>query len=86
MSPRFAAAIAWVRSVVVVALHPSLWWAAGRLVLRIARPRWWARPPFLPFPDAAYVRFRLETAYGPAATPDPNDLLAYLRWCAHRER
>ena len=27
-------------------------------------PGWWRRPPFLPVPDAAYWRFRMQTAYG----------------------
>jgi hypothetical protein len=54
--------------------------------VRIARPKWWRRPPFLPVPDRAYVRYRLETAYGPGVPPDPHDLLSYIRWCAQRER
>jgi len=35
-------------------------------------------------PDRAYVRFRLETAYGPATPPVPADLVAYLAWCRDR--
>jgi hypothetical protein len=86
MSPRFGSTLTWVRAVALVVVHPSVWWAAGRLALRIARPKWWRRAPFLPIPDAAYVRFRLETAYGPGISPEPRDLLAYLHWCAHNER
>jgi len=49
--------------------------------LRLARPGWWRRRPFLPLPDPGYLRFRLETGYGPAGEPEPDDVLAYLRWC-----
>jgi hypothetical protein len=43
--------------------------------------RWWARPPYLPIPDEALVRFRMETAYGsPAAKPPRGDLGLFLRW------
>src|SRR5689334_14009207 len=82
----FAWFSAWAGSVLLVARHPSLWWAAVRQLVRIARPNWWRRPPFLPLPDRAYVHYRLDTAYGPGVPPRPEDLLAYLRWCAERER
>jgi hypothetical protein len=36
-------------------------------------------------PDRAYLRFRLETAYGPDQAPVPDDLVAYLRWCRERD-
>ena len=49
-------------------------------------PQWWQRPPFLPLPDPAYVRFRLETQYGDAAPVDPDDLIAYLEWCRTSDR
>jgi hypothetical protein len=32
-------------------------------------------------PDRDYVRFRMQTAYGSAGNPDPEDLVAYLNWC-----
>jgi hypothetical protein len=32
-------------------------------------------------PDRAYVRFRLETAYGTKAEPAVADVLRYLEWC-----
>jgi hypothetical protein len=48
----------------------------------LAKRGWWRRPPFLPVPDAAYLRFRMETAYGDAdRDPEPDDLITYLRWC-----
>jgi len=34
--------------------------------------------PFLPVPDRAYVRFRLETQYGTHGAPAPRDLVTYL--------
>ena len=54
-----------------------------RQALRLARPGWWRRPPFLPLPDPAYLRFRMETAYGGAGDQPPRsaDLVTYLRWC-----
>jgi hypothetical protein len=69
-------------AVLALAIRPRLWWVAARQALRIARPRWWTRAPFLPLPDADYLRFRLETAYGEAVAPQPADLVAYLEWCA----
>lgn len=69
--------------VAAVARHPELWVTALRQARRLAAPGWWRRPPFLPLPAAAYLRFRLQTAYGGEGTgPIPaDDLLAYLRWC-----
>jgi len=65
-----------------VAAHPSLWPAAIRQARRLARDRWWARPPFLPLPSREYVAFRLQTQYGdPAHRLEPDDLVRYLRWC-----
>jgi hypothetical protein len=72
----------WTRAGLAVAARPSLWIVAARQALRLARPRWWRRPPFLPLPDPAYLAFRLETQYGSAdARPTGDDVLAYLRWC-----
>jgi hypothetical protein len=71
----------WLRAFLAVVIRPRLWWTAARQALRVARPRWWRRAPFLPIPDAAYLRFRLETAYGDVVAPRPADLVAYLEWC-----
>jgi hypothetical protein len=49
-------------------------------------PDWWRRRPFLPVPDAAYVRFRIETAYGPMGEATPDDVVRYLEWCRETER
>jgi hypothetical protein len=84
--PRFAPFHVLLGAVLAVSVRPALWWSTLRLLGRIARPGWWRRAPFLPLPDAAYVRFRLETAYGADGTPATRDLIAYLRWCRERDR
>jgi hypothetical protein len=39
------------------------------------------RPPFLPVPDRAYLRWRMYTAYGDEATvPPASDVIRYARW------
>jgi hypothetical protein len=75
---------AWlgVRVFLAIAVRPALWWVAARQALRIARPGWWRHAPFLPLPDADYLRFRLETGYGEVLVPPPGDLVSYLEWCA----
>ena len=65
-----------------IAPHPALWATAARVMVRTARRSWWRRPPFLPLPDAEYVRFRMLTNYGDAdATPTAEDIVHYLSWC-----
>jgi hypothetical protein len=32
-------------------------------------------------PPRDYVRFRLETAYGPDARVEASDIVEYLEWC-----
>jgi hypothetical protein len=76
----------WWRATVLVLVRPSLWWIALHQAIRLARPRWWARPPFVPLPDPDYLRFRFETQYGSNGTPDPHDLLDYLKWCQQGHR
>jgi hypothetical protein len=77
----------WARAGLAVAARPSLWSVAARQLRRLARDRWWRRPPFLPVPDPAYLAFRLETQYGaPDARPQPADVVAYLRWCRAQDR
>ena len=62
--------------------HPTLWATALVQLFVLARPGWWRRWPPLPAPDAAYLRFRLQTAYGdPEREPEPQDVVAYLEWC-----
>ena len=65
-----------------VLVRPALWWVAVVQLFTLAAPGWWRRRPFLPLPDAGYVRFRLQTMYGdPAHSPEPADLITYLHWC-----
>jgi hypothetical protein len=72
----------WWRATLLVLARPRLWATALGQAFRLARPRWWARPPFLPLPDPEYLRFRFETQYGADGHPDPADLVTYLEWCA----
>lgn len=45
------------------------------------RRGWYRRPPFLPLPSAAYLRWRMDTAYGdPEAVPSADELRRFLRW------
>lgn len=72
----------WAAAILAVLLRPWLWWTALRQGLRLAGPRWWRRPPYVPLPDREYLRFRMLTAYGdPTAAPLPADLVSYLEWC-----
>ena len=71
----------WFQCIGAVLVRPRLWFTAWRQVLRAIPRDWWRRAPHLPVPDRAYVRFRLETAYGANAQPDVEDVLRYLEWC-----
>ena len=76
---RLSASVAIGRTVL---RHPALWPTAVRQVGRTAKRDWWRRAPFLPVPSTDYVRFRLLTQYGDgAASPTPDDVVSYLRWC-----
>ena len=62
--------------------RPSLWGTAVRQAAALATPGWWERAPHLPLPAEPYLAFRLSTQYGDAGhQPDPEDAVAYLRWC-----
>lgn len=71
----------WGRAATAVLVHPSIWGVAIVQALRLAPTGWWRRRPFLPLPDPAYLRFRLETQYGSDRRPEPADVVTYLRWC-----
>jgi hypothetical protein len=72
----------WWRAGLAVAMRPGLWATAVAQMVRLAPSGWWRRVPFLPLPDAEYLRFRMSTAYGdPHAAPDPADVVTYLHWC-----
>ena len=65
-----------------VARRPSLWWTAVVQARRLAPRGWWHRPPFLPVPAPAYLRFRTTAQYGQPDHPlDPADVVRYLHWC-----
>ena len=69
-------------SAAAVLRHPSLWTTAIRQLVRLTPRGWWRRRPFLPVPDAAYLKFRVVTAYGGSGgDPRPEDLITYLHWC-----
>ena len=52
-----------------------------RLAWRFRRQAWYRRPPFLPLPAAAYVAWRMYTAYGDEhAVPPPADVVRYAQW------
>lgn len=75
------------RVVGAVARRPALWPTAVRQWRRTVAREWWRRRPFLPVPDAAYVRFRTVTQYGDADHAlDPDDVLNYLAWCREWDR
>jgi hypothetical protein len=75
----------WFLTICAVLRRPGLWPTARRQWFRMVAPKWWQRPPFLPLPDRAYVRFRLETAYGMRAAGHADDVIAYLEWCRATE-
>lgn len=70
----------WWRVFTTLVRRPMLWTTALGQLLRLAVPRWWRRPPFLPLPDPGYLRFRLETQYGSDCEPEVGDVVDYLEW------
>jgi hypothetical protein len=75
----------WFHCSSAVLRRPRLWSTAIRQVSRTVPTRWWTRPPYVPVPDRAYVRFRFETAYGEDAGPRVADVVRYLEWCRATE-
>lgn len=76
----------WWGAAAAVAHRPELWATAARVSARTVAPRWWARWPPLPRPPAAWMAFRMETAYGdPNARPGPEDVVAWIEWCREME-
>lgn len=77
----------WWKAAAAVARRPGLWSTAVGQIFRLAPNGWWRRAPFLPIPDARYLRFRMETQYGDAMhRPAANDMITYLVWCRGYER
>jgi hypothetical protein len=73
--------LSW-RTVLAVAARPALWRTALVQAVRLAPRGWWRRPPHLPRPDPAYLRFRAQTYSGdPEEPPGPAAIVAYLEWC-----
>jgi hypothetical protein len=66
--------------------EPGLVPVALRQLGALAPHRWWARPPFLPVPDPAAVRFRIETHRGAGGIAEAADVVTWLRWCAAARR
>ena len=61
--------------------RPGLWPEALRTWVAFTPRKWWAQRPFLPLPRRAYVRWRLQTAYGSAdARPSKLDFIEFLEW------
>jgi hypothetical protein len=68
--------------VAAVVARPDLWWTTLGAVRRMAAPRWWRSPPYLPLPGRRLWAFRMVTAYGhPDAWPPAPDVVGYLEWC-----
>lgn len=64
-----------------VAKRPRLWPAGVRAYVTHVPPGWYRRAPFVPVPDRAWIRFRLQTAYGdPQHAPEPDDVITWLEW------
>jgi len=72
--------IAWER--------PELLLVAVVQTFKLARPRWWARFPFLPIPSDDYLTFRLLTDYGSGGNLEDlcTDIVLYLDWCSQFKR
>lgn len=71
--------------IAAVLRRPRLWATAVRQARRLAPPGWWRRRPFLPLPDAEYLRFRSLTQYGDGEHRlQADDAIAYLEWCRNQ--
>lgn len=80
--------MSWSRLSVTLALRslrrPRLGLALLRVAWRFRARGWNARLPFLPLPDATYIRWRMYTAYGDYdAIPSANDVERYVRWAVN---
>jgi hypothetical protein len=51
------------------------------LVWAMRARRWYRVPPFLPFPPADYLRWRMVTAFGDEGSlPSAPEIVRYARW------
>ena len=61
--------------------NPATGMALVRVAWRFRRRSWLRRFPFLPLPDATYMRWRMHTAYGrDDAVPPASDVIRFARW------
>ncbi len=65
----------------VIMRRPTLWPEALRALVAFTPAGWWRMPPFLPLPRRAYLRWRMQTAYGSSeAVLVANDMVRFLQW------
>ncbi|MEO8226097.1 MAG: hypothetical protein ABI637_01645 [Gemmatimonadota bacterium] len=63
------------------AVNPRLGVDLLKTAWAFRRRRWWAKAPFLPVPDRAYLRWRMYTAYATEdAVPPLEDVVRFARW------
>lgn len=76
------------RPFLILALRRPWLWPALVSAAWAFRPRgWYRRPPFLPLPSRAYMRWRLETAYGdPEAVPPAGEVVRFITWSREMRR
>lgn len=61
--------------------NPVVAIALARVGWRFRRRDWFRRFPFMPVPDATYLRWRMHTAFGrDDAVPSADDVIRYARW------
>ena len=74
-------------SMIVILMHPSIYFIALVQIKAFIRKNWYAHFPYLPIPYVPYLRFRMETLYGnSSALPPTDDLIDYLKWCRNQRR
>ena len=65
----------------VAVRRPRTGLALLRAAWRFRARGWYRHPPFLPLPPAAYIAWRLHTAWGDEThVPEPDELRRYLEW------
>ena len=80
----------WLRLALTLGLRairrPRLAIDLVRITWRFRSTGWYRRAPFLPLPDATYLRWRMYTAYGDYdAVPSVTDVERYARWARVNE-
>ncbi len=77
-----------IRPFLLLALRrPRLWPALVSASWAFRSRDWYRRPPFLPLPSKAYMRWRMETAYGePDAVPPAHEIESFITWSADMRR